>query len=187
MASPEQRIILGWYNRAQIDYSDYFLRLYIAYNAWYKKVTGQENDFEAIALLKQRFVIWDDYLKGETLAPLRPIVKKIVVLTHVRSLTTDRNTFNCWSGRVDDENDWKGLISFWYSIRCKIIHGSWLPAHSFEMVLVQLAYESLNMFMTEIIARMNCAIDDEDAQFYPQSYILAPSLWEVDMASVRKE
>ena len=187
--SIEREIIFGWHDRAQIDHSEYFIRVYIAYNAWYKRVTGYDNDFEAMSALRKRFLIWDEYAQGETLLLLRPVVDKIVILTQVRPNVFNEkgsSSISGWNGQVTDRNDWKGLIAFWYGVRCKLIHGSWLPAHSFEMVLVQLAYESLNIFMTEIIHRMRDSFDG-DTVMHPDRYITAPPIWEVDMVSVRKE
>lgn len=34
-----RQLIVQWYERARIDYSDLYVKEYIAYNAWFRKVT----------------------------------------------------------------------------------------------------------------------------------------------------
>jgi len=182
------------------------MRVYIAYNAWYRRVTGKTNDYEAIKLLQTRFVIWDDYVSGSALVELRKVMTHIAVYTKNNPVSVESGA---WSGVVKDSNDWKALISFWYEVRCGLFHGSsYAIDHTIE---VRYAYESLYIFMDEIVKRMRGTFKLEDTRRLKeleilttahnsmtvariaeqtrlqQKFILSPELWNVDMVHQRKE
>jgi len=206
MVSVTESVIYVWFDRSTIEYRDLFMRLYVAYNAWYRKVTGKDNDYEAIQILKERFVIWDDYLQGRSLDALRQVLIRIVIQT---ANTPLKSELGGWSGRVNDSDDWRGLIHFWYEVRCGLFHGSsYAVEHTTE---VQLAYESLYIFMAEVVSRMKytfrttdrvrldelavlSGLDGIRQEMYVtekarlhQKFIQSPKLWNVDMVRVRKE
>ena len=81
------RHIYKWYRKAQVDYTELFIRVYISYNAWYRQITGTSNDREAISSLKKRFVIWDDYCQGRTLVRMQIYVDRLSKLTLEQPLT----------------------------------------------------------------------------------------------------
>lgn len=195
----KQALITTWYGRAQLDYSDLYMRLYISYNAWFSQVTGCTADRDAIRMLKKRFVVWDDYQRGRTLRALRPIVADIANLTqHDNSLGFS----------VKDADDWQNLIEFWYQVRCHLFHGSGLFQGVQQTIWTRLAYQSLNLFMGEVIARMERSFTNADLQRLKevdvliqhepnpsrrlrnlqqtlyQKYIHAPDVWNVDMIRV---
>ena len=193
-----RQLIQKWHDRAKIDYSDLFVKEYIAYNAWFRKVTDCDSDHEAIRRVMNRFVIWDDYIHGRTLADLRPIVESIAAFTlrHRRSAL------------VKDCFDWKNLISFWYETRCGLFHGLTMPGKAIHDAQIKLAYESLAIFMNEIIRRMRHCFDDSDFKRLTEvkvlqhsdlgadealnrietrlhlKFIHSPDLWNVDMERV---
>lgn len=197
-----RQLILKWFERAQIDYSDLYMRQYIAYNAWFRKVTGKSEDHDAIKQLLKRFIIWDDYIEGRTLISLGLVVEKIADFTRVRPV---RPVGSVWNGVVKHRHDWKGLIYFWYQTRCYLFHGLTIPGDGYDDTQIKLAYESLTLFMTEIIKRMRYCFDDRDfARFLEvrrlidhdegattglrhiearlqQKFILSPDIWNVDM------
>jgi len=154
-----RQLITTWFERAKIDYSDLYVKEYIAYNAWFRKVTNCNEDYEAIRLLMKRFVIWDDYLQGRTLVTLGPIVEQIAVYTCRHPV---RSPYGNWGGRVKDAFDWKGLIYFWYRTRCDLFHGDMLPGRTHHDQCIKLAYESLHIFMAEIVRRMRYCFTDTD-------------------------
>ena len=141
-----RQLIRKWFDRAQIDYSDLFMKSYIAYNVWFRKVTGCHEDHEAIKRVIHRFVIWDDYLHGRMLVELGLIVDQIALISDL----------------VADRSDWKGLIGFWYQTRCDLFHGLTMPGRTLHDRRIQLAYESLNIFMIEIMRRMRHCFSDAD-------------------------
>jgi len=177
-----KEFVMRWVERAQVDYYDLYIRLYIAYNAWYRRVTGMKTDREAMIKLKKRFVIWDDYCHGRALHELTPIAARI----------------------LDDPYDWRGLITYWYAVRCDVIHGvSSIQYEQYKKRIV-LAYLSLNTFMLEVTGRMARSFTDADHNrlreldalvaidetfrkarddLY-QKYIESPDLWNVDMERV---
>jgi len=196
----EAQEIFHLYQQAQIDYSLHFLRLYITYNAWYRRVTQTSTDRQAIALLKKRFIIWDDYRQGATLQALTPYMRRLTELTHQKpfpSITL------YWDGELQDAHDWRSLIEFWYQVRCLIVHGSEVSTK-----YAWFAYETLNVFMAEIIERMQACFNSDDfhkleelsslADADPersyrfrklqhklyQKYIASPDIWQVDMHRV---
>jgi len=190
------KYIYAWYKKAQIDYVEQYIRLYISYNAWYRQVTGSHNDREAISMLKKRFVVWDDYSNGKTLLSLSIYVNRLVSLTNERPLPSN----SLWDGTIKDVHDWKGLIEFWYQVRCFLVHGSDVPQK-----YVWLAYETLDIFMAEIVRRMQLCFTVKDYQRLEElsvlasansskserfkqlqrklqaKYIDSPDIWQVDM------
>ena len=195
----ESKHIYRWYKKAQVDYIELYIRMYIAYNAWYRQVTGTTNDRESITLLKKRFVIWDDYVKGVTMQSLKLYVERLSKLTHQKPFIHSSS----WSGTVQDSNDWKGLIEYWYQVRCMLVHGSEVQPR-----YVWLAYETLELFMAEIVSRMQACFTNEDylrleelstlvktetgkdarfkllQQKLQAKYIESPDIWQVDMQRV---
>ncbi len=197
--------IYQWFEASHIDYADLYMKLYVAYNAWYRQVTGAMNDREAIRQLKNRFVIWRGYLEGSVLEELRPFHEMIVEVTSEMPLASSSS----WSGTVKDTKDWQGLISFWYRVRCELFHGSLSEFSSTHRVYIRLAYRSLSIFMEEIVYRMRQSFSDQDEQRLQElellsrvtdeqesskhekyrlererlyaKYISAPSLWAVDL------
>lgn len=200
-----RQLIRTWYDRAQIDYSDLYVKEYIAYNAWFRKVTDCNEDREAIKRVAERFIIWDDYIHGRTMNDLRPIIEQVSLLTWK---TPVRSIGSAWNGVVYDGLDWKGLIYFWYQTRCELFHGITMPGRKVHDLRIKLAYESLNVFMTEIMKRMRRCFNDQDyakltevnklltAESGPiiplqrietslqQKFIHSPDLWNVDMERV---
>lgn len=200
-----RQLIRKWFERAQIDYSDLFVKEYIAYNAWFRKVTDCNEDYEAIRRVAERFVIWDDYIHGRTLIELQPILERISALTWKRPV---QPMGHAWNGTVKDSHDWRGLIYFWYQTRCDLFHGVTMPGRVTHDIQIQLAYESLNIFMAEIIKRMRYCFNDTDftkltevqvllgSEHGPteslrkietrlhQKFIHSPDLWNVDMERV---
>lgn len=193
------RHVYKWYRKAQVDYTELYIRMYIAYNAWYQQVTGSTNDREAIAILKKRFVIWDDYTKGRTMPNLKVYTERLATLTSNQPLASSA----VWNGAVQNGDDWRSLIEYWYRIRCMVVHGSEVsPRH------VWLAYETLDIFMAEIVERMQACFTDKDFQRLEElstlvkseagkdvrfkrlqqklqaKYIDSPDIWQVDMQRV---
>jgi hypothetical protein len=200
-----RQLITTWFERARIDYSDLYVKEYIAYNAWFRKVTQCDSDHEAMRQITKRFVIWDDYIHGHTLISLGPIVEQIAMLTGKSPV---RPMGVAWNGVVKDAFDWQGLIYFWYQTRCDLFHGLTMPGQLTYDAKIKLAYESLHVFMTEIIRRMRFCFTDADftrltevrallksekgattelkeieAKLY-RKFIHSPDIWNVDMERV---
>ena len=138
------------FTQAQINYAEKYMLLFSAFNAWYRMVTGERTDARALQRLKYRDALWVEYRKGECLELLRPLVRKLVILTSVRPVTAHGE----WSGVVRDADDWVGVIQFWYAVRCAIVHSNSELQSALYPTYVSTAYESLNIFMTEIVMRL---------------------------------
>ena len=160
----ERDIIRRWHDRSQLNYIDLYVNLFISYNAWFKKATKKNRDRDAIDTLKSRNIIWDEYLKGNTFYGLRAKVEVIATKTTSAPLLNFTGDNRHWNGIVKDANDWKNLIEFWYRVRCNLFHGTKSPEDGRDQEVVQLAYESLNIFMTEIIRRMDTYPSTGDRQ-----------------------
>lgn len=193
------RNIYKWYRKAQVDYVEQYIRVYVAYNAWYRQVTGTTNDREALSALKKRFIIWDDYCKGRTVPQLRVYMERLSMLTAEKPLTAH----SLWSGCIENSEDWRGLIEFWYQVRCTLVHGSEVPVK-----YVWIAYETLDLFMGEIVGRMQACFTDKDLERLEElsalvhtgndtndrfrrlqqklqaKYVDSPDIWQVDMQRV---
>lgn len=136
--------IIRLYEAARIRYSEVYIRMYSAYNAWYREITGSMNDREAIAKLKRRGGIWEDYLNGTALHGLRPLMLKLADMTQHRPLGATAY----WAGSLCNKTDWPSLIEYWYQVRCIVVHGGYIDDH-----YIQFAYETLYVFMQEITSR----------------------------------
>ncbi len=198
--------ICSWFARSQVDYPGLYAQLYIAYNAWYRKVTGASSDYEALVKVKRRIVIWGEYAEGRTLCRLYEPAAKIARLTTEHPLRATSS----WSGQVNDAYDWRGLIQFWHRVRCDLVHGVTPPSDYLSQKYIYLAYMSLSAFMEEIVARMNRAFTEVDQkrlgelnrmhqdsgglseahqherELLHARYIQAPAMWEVDMVRASK-
>lgn len=192
--------VMKWYRQAQPNYQLLFLQVYISYNAWYQEVTGTTNNRQAINQLKQRFVIWDDYVQGAAMEELQSYMKRLSEVTQENPL---HSSHDFWTGEIHDKHDWGSLIEFWYHVRCLTVHGS-----KVDPLYVRLAYETLNIFMGEIIRRMSTcfsredeallySLTDDQATLYSalsiieytqqelfEKYIMSPNIWQVDMQTV---
>lgn len=194
-----------WYKQSQVDYAVHYMQLYIAYNAWYREVTNTNTDREALALLKKRFIIWDDYIQGKTMQSLQPYMRRLAELTQLQSFPA---LTLYWDGEFKDRYDWRSLIEFWYQVRCLIVHGA-----DYRHLYAWLAYETLNIFLGEIVDRMETRFNEEDVrelkalapsgecdnkarstaesdrfkqlqQTLYEKYIASPNIWHVDMQRV---
>lgn len=151
----QQTMIVQLVNKAQLNYQASFLTLYSAYNAWYRSVTGTPIDANALQSLKGRHQIWQDYLNDECMRNLGPVMRKLYVLTAHRPLG---QTPNQPQVRLDDPTDWRSLIDFWYAVRCDIIHANDGSTQVYFPIYCQLAYESLNIFMVEVVGRLQLTV-----------------------------
>lgn len=198
----EAKPVFAWYKKAQIDYVEHYIKMYITYNAWYQEVTGTNNDRQALDSLKKRFVIWDDYVKGRTMKSLQVYMERLSELTQ-REPFSSKTLY--WSGSIESTTDWRSLIEFWYQVRCKLVHGSDVKPR-----YVWLAYETLDIFMGEIVDRMQKCFTPDDLNTMKelnmlaivegsrserfrklqnklyQKYVASPDIWHVDMKRVQE-
>ncbi len=132
------------YESAQVNYSQLYINLYTAYNLWYRKITGTNNDRTALDFIKRQTALWHEYLDGKVMGELSLYMQMIVEYTQREPLKTISSS---WSGSVDNPHDWRSLIEFWYQVRCLVVHGE-----DIDSQYVHLAYCSLNVFMRELIS-----------------------------------
>lgn len=140
-AQPQMHI---WYRRAQIDYVHYYMSLYASFNAWYG--TGSKvNDRQAINMLRNGNALWDEYCRGAAMRVLIPYMQQLVECTQREPLSYASPH---WRGMVQNIKDWPSLLEYWYRVRCLVMHGAEIRAQ-----YVYLAYQTLNIFMNEVIQR----------------------------------
>ncbi len=135
----------AWYQRAQTDYAQQYITLYVAFNAWYRSLTGKTHDRVALNVLQRGIPLWEEYREGNTLQEIRSPMRLLVELTQREPLSYATPH---WKGEVAHIGDWTSLIEYWYRVRCLVVHGSEIQPH-----YVYLAYETLNIFMGEVIRR----------------------------------
>jgi len=194
-----RNLIVTWYERAQLDYCDLYMRLFVSYNSWFRQVTAQPNDRACVNALKKRFVIWDDYRLGRSMLNMETVLKAVAIAT---------KNDDSLGVEVKDAYDWQNVIEFWYQVRCHLFHGSHLFSDGQQTMWAKLAYESLNIFMTEVVNRMNRSFTNDDYrrlqevqallraegtdtnrllniyQLLQQKYIRSPDIWNVDMIHI---
>lgn len=166
------------FQNSQVRYEDKFLILFSAYNAWYQAVTGEPTDSEALRAVRLRDSIWAEYYRGECFELLRPLLRRIAILTTLRPLRSTRS----WSGVVRGPDDWEGLIEFWYAVRCDHIHANSAVLQGHYPVLTKLAYESLSIFMTEMVLRLQLTVQYRQRDSSVEiDRVSVPRLDEVDL------
>lgn len=164
------------YEVARINYATQFLLLYVAYNAWYYQVTGTRNDREALTLLKRRHVMWHDYCWGKTMPALRLYMQQLAELTQREPFVS---ATAAWDGEVTNGTDWRSLIEFWYQVRCALVHGS-----EVRYDYIGLAYQTLDIFMEEIIQRMRAHQAKDGVRAVRSRISTVDLVWGVDMQYV---
>lgn len=132
-----------WYDRAQIDYVNHYMALYAAFNAWYRELTGTQNDRQALNDLRKGHSFWDAFCQGSGMPDLLPYMRLLVEFTQREPLS---HATPHWRGEVSTIYDWPSLVEYWYRVRCLVMHGAEIQA-----TYVYLAYETLNIFMGETI------------------------------------
>lgn len=137
-------VILRWYERAQLDYETRYIALYASYNAWYSALLGVTSNRRAIEMLKQRAVIWEECLADFC----APDLKRLLRSAYEQTLLHPMTTYSSWSGQLRSSRDWASMIELWYAVRCSLVHGLEVPS-----IFTQIAYSSLNIFMTELLDR----------------------------------
>lgn len=142
--------------KSRIDYNAAYLILYSAYNAWYRDVTGHVSDQRALAAIKLKTDLWNTALQDRSMPGLRSLLRRLYALTNHRPL----HGYTSWHGSLDDEADWRGLIEFWYALRCAIVHGNDVVGNPYHDIYIKLAYESLFLFMNEVVSRQVSQDDD---------------------------
>lgn len=143
-------LIKQWYGRAQIDYYKQYVSLYASFNAWYRTTTRTSNDRQALNILCGGCVLWDDYCQGKTMRSLGQYMQLLVEYTQREPIS---HATPHWKGELKDGRDWASLVEYWYRVRCLVAHGVYV-GHPY----VHLAYETLNIFMGEVIRRLDLGI-----------------------------
>lgn len=136
--------IRHWYILSRIDYSQVYITLYVAYSAWYGSALGERSDRAAIERLKRRSVLWEECLAGHCAPRLKIVMRSIYTHTQLKPHFVRAS----WSGSLQSPVDWRGVIEYWYAVRCAVVHGIQVPE-----IDARLAYESLLEFMGELLRR----------------------------------
>lgn len=170
-----QTLLLRLFNESRVDYSQHYSKLFSAFNLWYSQATSTSVDATALVTMKRRPYLWRASFNDDCLSGLLPIMRRIMILTQHRPLERANGE---WKGYLSDQYDWQGLIDFWYAIRCEVVHGSPALQVSYFPVLVKLAYESLSIYMNEIVLRTQ--LTEESVSASLQRYVISPSFNEVD-------
>ncbi len=177
----QQRLIIEAFQSSYIDYSGAYLQLYASYNSWYRYATGHSLDALALDAMKQRYEMWRDYFNSSCLTLLRSPMRRIYVLTQHRPLTSSTGA----KVMLEDDSDWQHLIDFWYAVRCDIAHQTSARLHGYHEQFVRLAYESLMVYMTEIVARLQLQSHAEQADTLARrrAFVMLPEPHLIDRVS----
>lgn len=142
------------YRRSAIPYRAYFLQLFASFNGWCTAVTGSQVDTVALRSIMKKPEVWRYLFEENIDSSLLTVTRKLYILTRVRPLALHRMNTAVWQGMLKDPYDWEGLIWLWYTVRCHLSHGSLGLAVPSGELIVRYAYESLYIFMTEIVRRI---------------------------------
>ena len=132
-----------WFEGAHIRYADYYLRLYIAFNAWYQHVCDSTNDRVALNYLQQRTDMWERFWRAGRPLVVLSYLEHFVELTQRQPLPPRPH----WDGSIRNKYDWPSLVESWYQIRCITVHGDEIG----EEYLFY-AYHTLRLFLEEVLS-----------------------------------
>lgn len=138
---------------SEINYGQSYLQLFSAYEIWFRTITHQKSLREGLTKLRSRGEIWTDYRNNDRLQSLRPYCRQLCILTQHRPFLANRY----WPGYLRDPDDWHSLIEFWYQIRCDVVHRTDHVSTGYYDRFIKLAYETLRIFMIEVLYRLNYA------------------------------
>lgn len=135
------------FSRSQISYANYYSSLYSAFNCWYRGVTGSQQDATALQILISTRPNFFYDLNQTTFSLLRPYMYRLYAATHLRPIAVSQ-----WSGQLNSIEDFEGLVWFWYAVRCCVVHGERPDDDVLFEYYVKLAFETLQICMTGILA-----------------------------------
>ncbi len=138
-----REILCRWYEKAQIDYAQLYMALYAAFNTWYRVRTRTENDRQAINSLREDESVWSCYRLDAGINKMNSLMPLLVELTQREPISYASPH---WKGVVSHNQDWPSLLEYWYRVRCLVMHGA-----EIKPVYIYLAYETLNVFMGEMV------------------------------------
>jgi hypothetical protein len=142
-----QERIRTLFSRSQISYANYYGSLYSAFNCWYRSVTGSRQDTTALQALTSVQPSFVQSMNRDTLSLLRPYMYRLYAATHLRPIPISQ-----WSGQLNSVDDFEGLVWFWYAVRCCVVHGEAPQNDAVFEYYVKLAFETLQICMTAILA-----------------------------------
>lgn len=128
---------------SQVDYQQAYIKLYAAYNALYRVMTTETQDAVALRQFQQWQQLWQQLLYHDQYERLRVYVRRAYILTSYRPLSPSSQ----WEGRLNDIDDWRGMMHCWYRVRCAIVHGESLVQSAYFEEYVRICYDSLHLFM----------------------------------------
>lgn len=132
---------------SQVDYRQAYIKLYAAYNALYRVMTAESHDAIALRQFQHWQQVWQHLLFHDQYERLRISVRRLYILTTYRPLTPATQ----WEGRLNDIDDWRGMMHCWYRVRCAIVHGETLVEEAYFEEYVRICYDSLHLFMTHAL------------------------------------
>ncbi len=133
-------MMMSYFMFSKIDYFSLYMNLFASFNCWYYEMAGAKSNYEGLKRLKNKFGIWQRYYDGQTMPELEALFRVVVSF--------------CQDSEIPgptDQYDWVGLMNFWYKVRCDLVHGSLFRASQEHVLTVKLAYDSLFIFMSEVV------------------------------------
>lgn len=155
-------VVISYYQRSRLDYFSSYGALYGAYNAWHRLTIDASSDRDALRELKSDAYLWEGYYEGSCLSGLQTYFEQVVKFTE-----------SGWPTRVKGAKDWRGLIDFWYKIRCELVHGQLNSDDRRHQRGVYLAYKTLDVYMAEVVSRIEAGFSDKHAERLEELHWLA--------------
>ncbi len=150
-------LIIQWFKRSEQekDYFTKFIFLYISFIAFISQRYGEMSDRNKINSLKAELEAKYFYIRLiEKDNKLKDILVKLIAELNKQPIVNSTNRSDkYWNGRLTSEENWNGLVEFWYRVRNNLFHGHKAPEFKRDQRLVRFAYKTLFPFMKNFIDR----------------------------------
>lgn len=148
--------MVEWFRKSQPDYITQYIYLWIAFNAYYRLPDQTDREaIEAIKLLSPN-PIGSGVISTKTIG---------LIYTELKSHPLQNLTRHSrWDGMLATVNDWTSLVEFWYTMRNNVMHGAKRSESARDLMLIELAYESLTPWMSQLVNEMGKILTVEDAK-----------------------
>lgn len=156
--------IKEWYSQSLYDQFNPFIKLWIAFNGWYKSKYPNKNDREAINLCKNDSDLFIFYQRSFTHKQFCDYLNKLgfeLDKKPLENLTKPRGK-KLRLSRLEDENGevsfldndseaFKNYLDIVYRVRCNLFHCEKSPTSDRDKLLVECSYKTLSIIMKHII------------------------------------
>ena len=165
MISQDQRkLIKEWYLQSLHEQFNPFIKLWIAFNGWYKSKYPNKNDRKAIDLCKNDSDLFTFYQRSFSDKQFCDYLDKLVFeldkkplenLTRPRDRKLSLNKLEDENGNVsfldNGSEAFNNYLDIIYQVRCNLFHCEKSPASMRDKLIVEYSYKTFCIIMKQII------------------------------------